>query len=45
MTDQFNSNENEEEEILLLSDVVKSTDKLYLPLFFSGRFLVNHAGL
>ena len=34
MTDQFNSDENEEEDILLLSDVVKSTDKLYLPLFF-----------
>ena len=45
MTDQFNSDESEEEDILLLSDAVKSTDELKLPLFFSWRSLVNHARL
>ena len=45
VADQFNSDESEEEEILLLSHAAKSTYKLNLPLFFSGRSLVNHAGL
>ena len=45
MTDQFNSDESEKEDTLLLSDAVKSTDDLKLPLFFSWRSLVNHAGL
>ena len=34
VTDQFNSDESEEEDILLLSDAVKSTYELKLPLFF-----------
>ena len=45
MTDLFNSDESEKEDTLLLSDAVKSTDDLKLPLFFSWRSLVNHAGL
>ena len=45
MTDQFNSDESEKEDTLLLYDAVKSTDDLKLPLFFSWRSLVNHAGL
>ena len=41
MTNQFNSDESEEEEILLLSDVVKWIDELNLPPYFSGRSLVS----
>ena len=44
VTDQFNSDESEEEEILLLSHAAKSKYKLNFP-FFSGKSLVNHAGL
>ena len=41
VTNQLNSDESEDEEILLLSDVVKSIDELNLPPYFSGRSLVS----
>ena len=41
MTDQFNSDESEHEDILLLSDVVKSIDEFNLPPYFSWRSLVS----
>ena len=41
MTNQFNSDESEEEGILLFSDVVQSIDELNLPPYFSGRLLVS----
>ena len=41
VTDQFNSDESEHEDILLVSDVVKSIDEFNLPPYFSWRSLVS----